>query len=338
MRRALLCSAALLACLTLAALAAPPAGAQHPNHAQGLRSEHAFQVGGIENVNLFNGNLTLTIPIGPSYPVGPELSYSLTLTYTGNVWEWDEEVDDDGINETYLQAKPRSVSNAGLGWDLSLGRILGANSPANPSPNPVYQSPDQGTHELIDRRLHPNGELFASGNRFSQDSTYLRYKTTTPGVQELNLPNGVKQFFGSDGPTQTIDPFGNYVNVDFTKVDTMGNPIWIITDIHLRNHVVTFGTVSGRKVVTKVELEKFGGGTKAIYTFSYGIRGLPRACNFPQSCTGGNGVCGDTSNASVPVLTQVQLPDTSIYQMPLTEYHLDSSPQCHDRLLNGSLE
>jgi len=101
--------------LTIAglALAAAPAAAQHPNHAPGFRPEHTFDLGGIENVNLFNGNLALTIPIGSSYPVGPELSYGLTLTYTGNVWEWDEEVDSDGINETYLQARPRSVSNAG---------------------------------------------------------------------------------------------------------------------------------------------------------------------------------------------------------------------------------
>jgi RHS repeat-associated protein len=184
----------------------------------------------------------------------------------------------------------------------------------------------------IDRRLHPNGELFATGNRFSQDGTYLRFKTTTPGVQELNLPNGVKQFFGPDGPTQTIDPFGNWFNVAF------GTTTWTITDIHQRTHVVTFGTVSGQKVVTKIELEKFGGGTKAVYLFSYGTRSLPRACNHPQTCTGGDGVCGDISNATVPVLTQVQLPDTSTYQMPLTSYHQDSSVQCHDRLLNGSLE
>jgi len=64
------------ACLLLACLLLPvlPASAEHPNHAQGFRPENTYELGAIENVNLFNGNLTLTIPIGPSYPVGPGLS------------------------------------------------------------------------------------------------------------------------------------------------------------------------------------------------------------------------------------------------------------------------
>jgi hypothetical protein len=51
----------------LAVWASLPAVGQHPNQAQGFKPQNVFDVSGIENVNLFNGNLTLTILPGVNY-------------------------------------------------------------------------------------------------------------------------------------------------------------------------------------------------------------------------------------------------------------------------------
>ncbi len=68
-------------------LAALPARADvHPNTAPGFPGDHTFSVGDFDNVNLFNGSLTLTIPIGTSYPVNGGFSYNLKLVYNGNPW------------------------------------------------------------------------------------------------------------------------------------------------------------------------------------------------------------------------------------------------------------
>ncbi len=43
-------------------------GAQdHPNVAKGFWADHAFDLGGIDHVNEFSGNLILTIPLGQTY-------------------------------------------------------------------------------------------------------------------------------------------------------------------------------------------------------------------------------------------------------------------------------
>jgi len=147
-----LCPAARGAALGAAALgvtlAALPAAAQHPNMAQGFRPEHTFEVGGIENVNLFNGSLNLVIPIGGSFPVGPDFSVGFTLTYAGSPWEWELGPDPDASEHEYLQALPRRTANAGVGWELGFGRLLAPRDPGNPSDKTQYQSPDQALHEL----------------------------------------------------------------------------------------------------------------------------------------------------------------------------------------------
>jgi hypothetical protein len=69
----------------LAVLLAVPALADvHPNTASGFPVEQSFHVGDVDSVNLFNGALTLTLPIGGSYPVNGGFSYGLKLTYNSS--------------------------------------------------------------------------------------------------------------------------------------------------------------------------------------------------------------------------------------------------------------
>jgi hypothetical protein len=56
---------------------------------RGFAPEKVYDFSSIDQVNLFNGNLSLTIPIGPRFPVGGGLTYGLTLVYNSNVWKID---------------------------------------------------------------------------------------------------------------------------------------------------------------------------------------------------------------------------------------------------------
>ena len=319
-------------------LAPLPAEAQHPNIATGFRPEHTFVAGGIENINLFNKNLTLVIPIGPSYPVGPDLSVGFTLTYAASPWEWEEEEDADS-SKPYLQAKPRGGTLAGLGWDFGFGRILLPHDPGNPSEKTQYQSPDQALHELAGALHDPgSGTLPGQEVAFTTDGTYLRFQNAS---QTLEHPDGTRRTLGPHGPTRIEDRHGNGVTILYSDFNASGRPrLWTVTDDHGRVHEVHFVQIRGRMVVTEVRLEAFGG-TPAIYNFSYAEVNLPRACNHPRFCSpGGDGLCGDTSNVWVPLLTRVELPDLSAYSMPTGYYETATLGTCPSpaRRLNGLLE
>src|SRR3954453_16889869 len=106
------------------ALAAPGLADVHPNTAGGFPVDQSFHVGDIDNVNLFNGALTVTIPIGPSYPVNGGFSYSLKLVANSSPFIFQTvHTTINGVDTAFIQANPNPCSNAGLGWRVSLGML-----------------------------------------------------------------------------------------------------------------------------------------------------------------------------------------------------------------------
>ena len=71
-------------------LALPAAAQQFPAQQRGLSADTAYQAGEIDQVNLFNGNLSLSLPLGQPYPVGPSFSLGFSLRYNSTVWDYDE--------------------------------------------------------------------------------------------------------------------------------------------------------------------------------------------------------------------------------------------------------
>lgn len=53
----------------------------HPNIARGFWADHAYELGGIDHVNEFSGNLILSIPLGQTYRSDGSLGYQLSLVY-----------------------------------------------------------------------------------------------------------------------------------------------------------------------------------------------------------------------------------------------------------------
>ena len=84
-----------------------------PNLARGLLSKSSYQYDDIDAINLFNGNLTLSIPIGQTYRVNGLLSYGLVLYYNHKVWQLEEE-------PPSVIAYPDPFNNAALGWRLNM--------------------------------------------------------------------------------------------------------------------------------------------------------------------------------------------------------------------------
>ena len=313
----------------------PPATAQHPNHAAGFRPEHAFQLGDLDHVNLFNGNLTITIPIGERYPLGPRHSYGLTLTYTGNVWTWEERC--EGVGECYLQSLPRRRSNAGLGWHLGFGELLAGDDPENPSGSgPMYASPDQGLH-AFHSKLHPNGPA-QSGSLFTQDGTYLRYRT---GAKTIESPDGLVRIFttlqGRPRLTRIEDPFGNGLDISYSNYHSASDTFlkWSLLDDHGRSHSVTLASRANGvfAAVTSVKLA----GSVQSYSFTYQDTSFPRACNVPADCAG---LSCNSAHAFAPLLTKLTLPDGSTFESPVASYKTDEGGSCPNgsRMLGGHLE
>src|SRR5262249_24079635 len=117
------------------------------------------------------------------------------LVYRGNVWDV---VQQSTVPQTTTSI-PNRRSNAGMGWLLSLGRLVPPSDPTNDSHQDpaqyqvwVYESPDGGDHVFYDR-LHDT----SSGDgvhSFTRDGTYVRM-TITGDDRWLEFPDGTYQVF-----------------------------------------------------------------------------------------------------------------------------------------------
>src|SRR5436305_179621 len=221
---------------------------KHPNTARGFDIGKPYQMNGIDNLNIFNGNLTVTIPIGQRYHVNGNLQYGLTLVYSGNVWD----IVDEAILGRDGTIYPNRRSNAGLGWLVSLGRLFPPNQfPTQESQLWSYETPDGALHSLH-VSLHGTavtGDTCSQNNSlcYTRDGSYLRM-TVTGNEHSIEFPDGTTQVFrevakASNGPwsdapgsgvwrlREMHDRFGNSVTVNYSANSAADNPeIWTVVD------------------------------------------------------------------------------------------------------------
>ena len=102
--------------LSLLAIASGLTWAQNENETVGFASNHAFDSGQFgENIDILNGGLSLTIPIGQKYQVNQNLAYQLTLSYASRIWNMKQLPND---SRGLMRRGPM-----GLGNILHFGRI-----------------------------------------------------------------------------------------------------------------------------------------------------------------------------------------------------------------------
>jgi RHS repeat-associated protein len=316
------------ACLlaVLLVLASALRADDHPNTTRGFAPEKAFAAGDIDSINVFNGNTTVAIPIGGSYPVGGNLSYGLTLVYNSSVWDFQEI---GGPPANYQQSLPQRNANAGLGWLLTLGRLMAPYTPGNDTGRWLYLASD-GSEHVFYRTLHDDddddpGDNPAAGGyqrvSYSRDGSYLRMKILDTGLREVELPNGQLHHFDAQQRIDQIrDRFGNAVNVQYTTAGTGVNlhDVWKLTDTHQRIQEVHFLPAAQSApyvLVDHVDLTSFAG--TATYGFIYETRTIARGCPHTDPGLG--------ANVAVKLLTGVSLPDGSSYSMPVTDYNVDQA-------------
>lgn len=223
------------ATLLLTVLVAPGMHAQafpHPNIERGFAADKTFAVGDVDSVNMFNGNMSLRIPIGPEFHVGANLSYQFALHYNSKVWDhelYPPKHPDLDATHKYVEAHPEIRSNAGIGWQLHLGRLIAPEDPTNRSEEReadpsfkswVYESPDGAQHEFVPK-LHPGdpatglspcwgsrleGLLGVQEVQYTRDSTYTRMRLVrscnpldpddaSDDVRMVETPDGIVREF-----------------------------------------------------------------------------------------------------------------------------------------------
>jgi YD repeat-containing protein len=306
------------------------AQAEDPNSAKGFVAGQVYQFGDLSHINLYNGNLNIALPIGPTYPVSSQLSYSFTLAYSGNNWGPAQNLrfecpnGPDTCGEYWRSSYyPSRRFNAGFGWLFSLGGLLPrGDTMDNASDAPAYRSPDAADHPYS---RDPN-PVSTTG-----DGSYLRVTPACAGAcRAVEFPDGTTRYFkDSDGQlTQIKDRFNNQVNVTYSA-DSTGAPVWTIND-GIRTHTVSFvkllpggslseGDAASFYVVKQVHVAKFGGGF-ASYTFHYDTPANPGVDVTRKIARRGPNRDRFIANYLwLPILSSITLPDGTSYALTTSD-------------------
>jgi RHS repeat-associated protein len=109
-----------LACLLAGRLSAQSGPDNDPAAAQGY-VDNAFHDSSFDSINEFNGQLTVPIPVGPEYPVGPSLKLQLMLVYNSKVWDYGAPVPEDALGSWRPIVGDPAL---GIGWNLTPGKVV----------------------------------------------------------------------------------------------------------------------------------------------------------------------------------------------------------------------
>ena len=332
----------------------------HPNLERGMNVGKAYQVGDVDSVNLFNGNLSIAIPLGQSYGAGGDLSYSVVLRYNSNVWDHNLVTFTNDCTRPYgditvTQTTPHQLSsglNGGLGWSLDFGTLLLSGS-GTVDDRWTYVAPDGSTHPFY-WTMH-EGETQQAGYRYTRDGTYMRLVASnycsipscsagcSAGWLEatVEFADGRRQTFsrlntcGLFVLKSEIDRFGNSLN--FTE-DAAGNR-WLLSDSQGREHRIGLRWLDGYnyRVVDYVDLAAFddpgvAGVQRAVYTFVYETREIARSCKHYYDPWWNTCDPQLPPTVTVPLLIAVTQPDGAQWTMgstTLPAYNLDGVVLCN---------
>ncbi len=331
---------ALTLLLVLLLLGPPLAGQQPPSWQRGIKVDQVYAAGELDEVNLLNGNLIVSLPIGPSYPVGGVADYRLQLVYNSKAWDHLEAYYQ---GRPYTRVVPDELSNAGLGWSLSLGQLYGPGRLASsPAFNWTYVGADGTEHQFstaLGAPSPPGTTDPCVGTCYSRDGAYLRMRVLSATQRVVEMPNGSYQTFTDFAPaggksdwrlTAINDRFSDGLRDLAISYSPDGNT-WTLTDKHDRVQRVVFrpdATGWYGRLLDHVELSQFGGsGLPAVYTFNY----LPTA-TVDLPC---NNNLPFWTEVDVQLLSSVTLPDGTSHRF--TYFTPEQPASCHARGMLASM-
>jgi YD repeat-containing protein len=249
----------LLAGILLIASSAVLQAQDHPMEAPGFVPNKIFDLHELDSINTFNGNLTVRIPIGPTFHVNGNLSYGLALHYNSHAWRFWADPSRGQFdpscsiqmqnpawgNCVWTHAVPQNRPNAAFGWTISLGRLYGPGDSRNRindgaagwGSGLTYEDPDGATHTF------PYGLHSAGDTLYSTDGSFLRLRASDANLTSVYIDSrdGVTREFegfaqlGGYGLTKISDATGNHVDIHYSD----DGLVWTITDV-ARTITVTF--------------------------------------------------------------------------------------------------
>ncbi|MCB1036482.1 MAG: hypothetical protein KDD47_21830, partial [Acidobacteria bacterium] len=313
------------------------AQAQFPSQEPGYSSNAVFELGDLDDVNLFNGNLILSLPLGQSYGAGGGLSYAFTLRYNWNqAWEprnaphiCVREFHGNDVDVPIDIYDPGATSLA-PGWSLSFGSLEGPAQAPDVGEEWEYTSPDGAEHKFF-ANLHPPATPFGSAH-YTADGTHLRLQSTPADcinrpasgrsgcTMRVELPDGSIHTFERQG---TNPPPGgdSWRIVSITSPEGLNNSLTFnrqqpdtleITDGFRTHYIHSQG---GR--ITSIDLAAFNS-NRAVYQFEYTPYTVDRhryAWDWYQALCIDGTAPDDPPTLTVDLLTRIVQPDDSYYEM-----------------------
>jgi YD repeat-containing protein len=267
---------ALLAVALLLGFASPPLRAEmhHPNNDRGIQPNKVYDVLGLDTVNTYNGNLTVKLPIGQARANNGSMTWGLNLVYNSKIYDYRQEYFDGNGTCTnpgfeYQLQTPTRHSNAGLGWNVSLGRLISPDNPINDEFDvPAAHSSTQGcdpeypedqhartlctnqvewSYEAADGGQHYIG-IGTDNIGYSDDGTFLRMREVAaegnePLLDSSNRPVRYRLVEFPDGSTQKFEHFLGRGDWRLVRMkDAHGNKL-VITYVDAQPVVVNGRTV-----------------------------------------------------------------------------------------------
>jgi RHS repeat-associated protein len=230
-------SVSLVVCALLLApgrLAAQNGPDNDPDAAPGYTNS-VFHHEEFDSVNLYNGQLTVPIALGPSYPIGPKLRFQLMLTYNSRVDDYGAPLaGQTPPPQTSFVYKPLAGnSSLGIGWELSLGAIKPCRHGL--AQGQCYVGPDGSQHMFT--RTQGSGKVTGDGTQYflkgagpydmwDGDGNHYVFDKQATGFDDTAFEGFTHDFGrGRDGwyLGSITDPHGNGYSITYW---TGGHPRW----------------------------------------------------------------------------------------------------------------
>ncbi len=192
-----------------------------------------FHHGQMDSVNMYNGQLTVPISLGPSYPVGPKLRVQLVLTYNSRSIDYGAPTTQS--QEIFYRPLVGNPS-LGSGWELTLGAIKNCKHGA--ITGVCYFAADGSQHmfatgpkasDASQLYLSPTGST-GPYDLWDGDGNHYFFNNHVSGYDDIGLPEGYTHDFGRgrDGwyLSSVTDPYGNTYSISYYATGEVTTPLW----------------------------------------------------------------------------------------------------------------
>jgi RHS repeat-associated protein len=192
-----------------------------------------FHHGQVDSVNMYNGQLTIPISLGPSYPVGPKLRVQVILTYNSRSVDYGAPTTQS--SEFFYRPLVGNPS-LGSGWELTLGAIK--NCKHGTITGVCYFAADGSQHmfatgpkasDASQLYLSPTGST-GPYDMWDGDGNHYFFGNHVSGYDDVGLPEGYTHDFGRgrDGwyLSSVTDPYGNAYSISYYSTAEVSTPLW----------------------------------------------------------------------------------------------------------------